>query len=78
MTRKAKLSVVQPEPLATDMVPRLELLLERARAGELSAFAAAVVYRDGNTGDAFSYLPHTAIMLGAIEKLKFKIMERQE
>lgn len=78
MRRKADLSVVQPEPLVADIVPRLEGLLKRARAGELSAFAAAVVYRDGCTGDAFSYLPHTAIMLGAIEKMKYKIMEREE
>jgi len=78
MTHGARLSVVQPEPLATDLVPRLEALLEAAKSGEISAFAAAVVYRNGYTGDAYSYLPHTAIMLGAIEKLKFKIMERQE
>lgn len=75
---KTKLSVINPEPLAENIIPRLEDLLERAKAGELSAFAAAVVYRDGCTGDAYSFLPHTAIMLGAIEKLKFKIIGNQE
>ena len=74
MNRARNLTVIDPEPLAANLVDRLEALVEQARTGELSAFAAAVVYRDGTTGDAWSYLPNDSLMIGAIETMKARIV----
>lgn len=70
-----KLVEIAPEPPGEGVVEYLEVLLERARAGEISAIAAATVYRDGSTGSGYSVLPNTSTMLGAIERLKYKILD---
>lgn len=66
---------VVPLPRAeieTDMVARLEDLLVRAKAGELSSVAFAWVERDGTTGSDFSKAPYASQLAGSISALQFK------
>lgn len=74
----AKLSEVKPEPLSKDVVERLEHLLEKAKRGEISSFAAAIVYRDGNSGEVWSAIPHYSIMIGALERMKWNMLRQSE
>lgn len=62
----ANLHVIHAEPEGSDAVRVLEELLERAKAGDLSAVAVSVVYRDGPIGSQWSYTPNIGSLLGAI------------
>ena len=53
-------------PAGADVIATLEAVLEKARAGELSCVAVAMVYRDGCTGQRFSDAPLTGALIGSL------------
>lgn len=69
----AKLSVIDVEPIDPSVVEKLEMLLERAIAGEISSIGLAWVMRDGRVGSTWSKLPNKATMLGAVGRLTFRL-----
>ncbi len=74
----AELHVITAEPVATDIVAVLEGVLTEARAGRLSSVAIATVDRQGIVNSAWSKPPSTSAMMGAIERLKWKLMQAWE
>ena len=50
----ADVRVLDAEPLGTDTIAKLGEALEKAKAGQLSSVAIAVVYRDGTCGRSWS------------------------
>lgn len=70
----AELEVIDAEPPAQGVVEYLEKQLERAKSGDFSAIAMAVVYRDGSTGSGYSQLHNTATMVGSVRALEAKLV----
>ena len=68
------LSVIEAEPVGADVIDRLEELLEKARAGEISSVAAAVVYRDGSTGSCWSSAPSFGLLIGSTAVLQANLI----
>lgn len=68
------LIAIDAEPANASVITYLESLLERARAGEFSAIAAAYVYRDGSTGSGTSDIPSLAALTGSVAALQGKLV----
>ena len=68
-----RLTVIDPEPPAPDLIATLERALEQARAGDLSSVALAFVHRDGAVSAEWSTLPSRPAMLGSISRLAHRI-----
>lgn len=60
---------------ADDVVPTLERALAKAKEGNVSAVAICFVYRDGTTGQSWSYQRLTAMMVGCATILAHKLVE---
>jgi hypothetical protein len=69
----AELRTIDAEPVADDVVDTLERALVKARAGELSAVAIAVVYRDGASGSSWSHMHSIPAMIGSVSRLQHKL-----
>lgn len=65
----AELTAIDPEPIGESVVAKLEHVLAKAKAGELSSVAIAYVYRDGSIGRNWSDLPSYPTMLGSLARL---------
>lgn len=74
----AELLAIEPEDPTQVVIEKLEEVLKLARAGELSAVAIAVVYRDGRTGARWSPSPRFASVLGAVDRLAYKLNQLQD
>jgi hypothetical protein len=66
--------VLDAEPVGADTVAKLEEALEKARAGQLSSVALAVVYRDGTSGRAWSSAPSLSCLIGAVVRLEHALI----
>lgn len=75
MTAKqnAELRVLDAEPPGQGVVERLEEALEKARAGEISSIALAVVYRDGSVSGSWSDAPNRMLLLGSLSRLAYRV-----
>ena len=71
----SELEVINAEPLGDDIVGKFEEALERARAGELSSAAIAVVYRDGSTGSSWSKPSSLGLLLGSVTRLQSRLLK---
>jgi hypothetical protein len=69
----ADLIAIEAEDQAADIIDTLERVLEKARAGELSSVAVALVYRNGSVGHRRSALPSFPVMVGALNRLIHKL-----
>lgn len=76
--RKAKLLAIDAEPLGASIIDRLDEVRAAAEAGKVSSIAIAVVYRDGNVSHCTSDMPSLSVLLGAIERMKFAILQAYE
>jgi hypothetical protein len=74
----ADVRVLDAEPCGTDTVKKLEEALEKAKAGQLSSVAIAVVYRDGTCGRSWSTAPNLSCIIGSIARLQYAVMEFSE
>jgi hypothetical protein len=72
----ADVRVLDAEPC--DTVKKLEEALEKAKAGQLSSVAIAVVYRDGTCGRSWSTAPNLSCIIGSIARLQYAVMEFSE
>lgn len=72
------LAVIKPEPTDPSVRERLVDLLDRVDRDEVSAVAFAVIYRDGNTGTAWSVLPHRMLMMGVVAHLAWRLSQKFE
>lgn len=72
----SELRSIDSVPVAANVVETLEGLLKSARDGEISQLAVATVGRDGTTNNTWTFLHSTAAMLGSIEILKLRIMQK--
>ena len=66
----ADVHVLDAEPPGEDVVAKLEEALGKARAGEFSSVAMAVVYRDGSAGRSWSKPPSLSLLIGAVARLE--------
>ncbi len=71
----ADLHIIEAEPIAADLVERLEQALALAREDKLSSVAIALVYRDGSTGDAWSQPPSMGALIGATALLQAHLIQ---
>jgi hypothetical protein len=71
---KGDLKVIEPEPCGADVVEKLEEALEKAKSGELSSVAIAIVYRDGCTGSSWSAPLSYSILIGAVARLQHRLI----
>ena len=67
------LHVIPAEPVGTDIIERLEEALSKARAGEVSSVAIALVYRDGCIEGSWSAPPSHGLLLGSVNRLAYRI-----
>lgn len=74
----ADLKVLDAEPLGEDVVAKLEEVLKRAHAGELSSVAIATVYRDGSTGRSWSTAPSMSLLIGSVVRLEAALIRRAD
>lgn len=63
----------RPAVVVASVIERLEEVLERARAGEISAVAIATVYSDGGAGCSWSETDNYWTMLGSISRLQHRM-----
>ena len=63
------------EPLGEDIVERLEEVLTRARAGEISSIAIAIVTRAGCVNQCWSNAPSLPALMGSVALLQHKLAE---
>lgn len=68
-----ELVAIEPEGVDADLIERLEHALEKARGGQVSSVAIALVYRDGSTSTAWSSPPHWAALLGAVHHMAWRL-----
>ncbi len=73
--RRAKLRVLEAEPIAEDVIAKLEEALERAKLGELSSVAIAVVYRSGCSGQSWSQCQSLPALIGSVATLNHKLLD---
>lgn len=78
MLDRSDLRVIPSFEPDADVVERLEEVLERARTGDISMVAIATVERGGDASWCFSYLSNTSAMLGAIERMKQRIIRKTD
>ncbi len=64
------LHVIDAEPLGADVIATLEAALEKARTGEISSVAVAVVERDGSVNRTWSTPPSLSLLIGAVARLQ--------
>jgi hypothetical protein len=64
------LRVIDAEPPGKAVVKVLKDALARARKGEISSVAIAVVERDGAANWQWSYAPNNSTLIGSIERMK--------
>jgi hypothetical protein len=69
---------LEPEPHGEGLEALLEKTLEEVRAGEVSSLAIAIVYRSGILGAKWSHWPSFGMILGAVERLKWKLQQAQD
>lgn len=74
----ADIRLIDAAPVEQAVVSYLETVLARAKNGEYSAVAVAVVYRDGSTGSGYSNQYNLATMVGSPEQLKAKLLKDME
>lgn len=72
----AELRAITCEPPGLDIVPLLESLIERAKAGELSSVAVAYVSREGVTNQEWSTAPSIGTLIGSVAVLQHRLAER--
>jgi hypothetical protein len=65
----ADLVPLESEPPGADVVAKLEEVLAKAREGEISSCAIAVVYRDGSSGRSWSSAHSLTALTGSIALL---------
>lgn len=75
---KPELTVIPSFEPDADVVERLEEVLERARTGDISMVAIATVERSGMAQWCFSNLSNTSTMLGAVERMKHRIIQKTD
>jgi hypothetical protein len=71
-----QLEVIEAEPLGEDIVEKLEAVLSKAKKGELSSVAIAVVYRDGSTGGSWSKAPSSSLQIGSVTMLQWRLARK--
>lgn len=64
------LHVLNAEPPGQAVVKVLQDALARARKGELSSVAVALVERDGTSQWDWSMAPNISTLIGAVERMK--------
>jgi hypothetical protein len=64
------LRVIDAEPPGQAVVKVLKDALARARKGEISSVAVALVERDGTADWNWSRVPNNSTLIGAIERMK--------
>lgn len=69
-----KLSVIDSIPPSDEIIPYLEGVLERAKAGEFAAVAVVFVDREGSTGSGWTSIKTMATMVGGVEALKHTLV----
>jgi hypothetical protein len=69
----ADLHVLEAEAISPDLVQTLEEALAKAKAGELSSVAIAVVYRSGCINWAWSTPPSFGLLLGAVHRMAHRM-----
>lgn len=74
----AKLIPITCEPLGKGIAEVLDKMREMVDKGEISSLAIAYVFRDGCTGLAHSAMPSRSTLIGAIERLKYKLLKDGE
>lgn len=70
---KAKVHVIDAEPVGEGIVETLEDWLERAKAGEVSSVAIAIVNRDGSASTEWSDAPSQVLLIGAVSRLQWRL-----
>lgn len=59
-----------------EVIEDLKVLLARAKKGEFIGFAYFGVWKDGRTTTSFTCCADTNAMLGAVEKLKYRMLTK--
>ncbi len=71
----AELREITCEPPEASVVEVLEAVLKRARKGELSGVAIAMVTREGATGQEWSRLHSIGTMIGSVSVLEHRLIQ---
>ena len=72
------LHVLEAEPIGEDVVAKLEEALTKAKAGEISSVAIAIVHRDGSTNYSWSKAPSMSLLIGCTARLQAGLIRRLE
>lgn len=70
----AELIPIDYEPPGKHLAETLDEIREMVERGEISSIAVAYVFRDGSTGLAHSAMPSRSTLIGAVERLKFRLL----
>ena len=70
--------VTKPAIRSEGCVATLENMLDQARKGELTGVAVAGVDLEGFTHTAFEGGENIALLIGAIERLKYRLLMHQD
>lgn len=71
----AKIIALDPEPpVHPDVVALLTDICGAVERDDVSALGVAIVHRDGATGTCWSTAPNLATLIGAVERLKHRLL----
>ena len=74
-----KLHAINPEPpVSPDVIERLTEVCDWVRDDQVSSIAIAVVHRDGGVSTVWSRPPAIVTLLGAVERLKFRLAQAMD
>lgn len=71
----ADLHAIDPIDKSEDVIATLERALEKAREGDVASVAVCFVYRDGSTGQLWSFQRVVAMMIGCAQILIAKLVQ---
>jgi hypothetical protein len=72
------LRAIDAEPPGQAVIRVLKDALDRARKGELSSVAVAMVERDGSADWNWSYVPNSSTLIGSIERMKTDLIRETD
>lgn len=71
---ESNLRLLTAEPLGASVIERLNEAMERAKRGEISSIAIALVNRDGSSESCWSDVPSYGLLIGAVARMQYRLM----
>jgi hypothetical protein len=70
---KPHLVSIDSQTIAPDLIEQVDELRRQIMAGEVSSFAAAIVYKDGCSGSIRTKAPSSGLLIGSLTRVIYRL-----